>query len=95
MIGRIPFWTIVLFNKSCYYKSKVTEKFHHHTNGIIDLKWGFQIDFGGSELMKKTVLVVEDEISIATLLKYNLEQAGFDVLLIQMLYLHYYLDIFL
>ncbi|AWE08313.1 DNA-binding response regulator [Lysinibacillus sp. 2017] len=31
--------------------------------------------------MKKTVLVVEDEISIATLLKYNLEQAGFEVLL--------------
>ena len=31
--------------------------------------------------MEKTVLVVEDEISIATLLKYNLEQAGFDVLL--------------
>jgi two-component system, OmpR family, alkaline phosphatase synthesis response regulator PhoP len=56
-------------------------KFHHHTNGRIDLKWGFQIDFGGSESMKKTVLVVEDEISIATLLKYNLEQAGFDVLL--------------
>lgn len=31
--------------------------------------------------MVKTVLVVEDEISIATLLKYNLEQAGFSVLL--------------
>lgn len=31
--------------------------------------------------MKKTVLVVEDEMSIATLLKYNLEQAGFDVLI--------------
>lgn len=31
--------------------------------------------------MEKTVLVVEDEISIATLLKYNLEQAGFQVLL--------------
>ena len=31
--------------------------------------------------MSKTVLVVEDEISIATLLKYNLEQAGFTVLL--------------
>ena len=30
--------------------------------------------------MKKTVLVVEDEQSIATLLKYNLEQAGFHVL---------------
>ena len=30
--------------------------------------------------MKKTVLVVEDEVSIATLLKYNLEQAGFNVL---------------
>ena len=30
--------------------------------------------------MKKTILVVEDELSIATLLKYNLEQAGFDVL---------------
>ena len=29
--------------------------------------------------MEKTVLVVEDEISIATLLKYNLEQAGFTV----------------
>ena len=31
--------------------------------------------------MSKTILVVEDEISIATLLKYNLEQAGFTVLL--------------
>jgi len=31
--------------------------------------------------MKKTVLVVEDEMSIATLLKYNLEQAGFNVLI--------------
>lgn len=31
--------------------------------------------------MSKTILVVEDEISIATLLKYNLEQAGFNVLL--------------
>lgn len=31
--------------------------------------------------MTKTVLVVEDEMPIATLLKYNLEQAGFDVLL--------------
>ncbi|MER1987016.1 MAG: response regulator transcription factor [Solibacillus sp.] len=31
--------------------------------------------------MSKTVLVVEDEVSIATLLKYNLEQAGFTVLL--------------
>lgn len=31
--------------------------------------------------MDKTVLVVEDEMSIATLLKYNLEQAGFHVLL--------------
>lgn len=31
--------------------------------------------------MSKTVLVVEDELSIATLLKYNLEQAGFMVLL--------------
>lgn len=30
--------------------------------------------------MKKTILVVEDELSIATLLKYNLEQAGFNVL---------------
>ena len=29
--------------------------------------------------MTKTILVVEDEISIATLLKYNLEQAGYDV----------------
>ncbi|HHY72747.1 MAG TPA: response regulator transcription factor [Bacillus bacterium] len=29
--------------------------------------------------MKKTILVVEDEHSIATLLKYNLEQAGFAV----------------
>ncbi|CAM5596503.1 Alkaline phosphatase synthesis transcriptional regulatory protein PhoP OS=Lysinibacillus sphaericus OX=1421 GN=phoP_1 PE=4 SV=1 [Lysinibacillus sphaericus] len=26
--------------------------------------------------MTKTILVVEDEFSIATLLKYNLEQAG-------------------
>lgn len=31
--------------------------------------------------MTKTILVVEDEISIATLLQYNLEQAGFRVLL--------------
>ena len=31
--------------------------------------------------MVRTVLVVEDELSIATLLKYNLEQAGFAVLL--------------
>ncbi|MFF5994340.1 MULTISPECIES: response regulator transcription factor [unclassified Lysinibacillus] len=31
--------------------------------------------------MSKTILVVEDEVSIATLLKYNLEQAGFNVLL--------------
>jgi two-component system, OmpR family, alkaline phosphatase synthesis response regulator PhoP len=31
-------------------------------------------------IMKKTVLVVEDEVSIATLLKYNLEQAGYHVL---------------
>jgi two-component system, OmpR family, alkaline phosphatase synthesis response regulator PhoP len=31
--------------------------------------------------MAKTILVVEDEVSIATLLKYNLEQAGFRVLL--------------
>lgn len=30
--------------------------------------------------MAKTILVVEDELSIATLLKYNLEQAGFHVL---------------
>ena len=31
--------------------------------------------------MKKTILVVEDELSIATLLKYNLEQAGYNVLI--------------
>lgn len=31
--------------------------------------------------MGKTILVVEDEVSIATLLQYNLEQAGFQVLL--------------
>lgn len=31
--------------------------------------------------MSKNILVVEDELSIATLLKYNLEQAGFTVLL--------------
>lgn len=30
--------------------------------------------------MSKKILVVEDEISIATLLKYNLEQAGFEVI---------------
>lgn len=30
--------------------------------------------------MNKTILVVEDEESISTLLKYNLEKAGFDVL---------------
>lgn len=27
--------------------------------------------------MTKTILVIEDEFSIATLLKYNLEQAGY------------------
>ena len=44
------------------------------------MRWGFQIDL--EELkMVKTVLVVEDEMPIATLLKYNLEQAGFEVLL--------------
>jgi len=31
--------------------------------------------------MLKTVLVVEDEVSIATLLKYNLERGGFEVLI--------------
>lgn len=31
--------------------------------------------------MSKVILVVEDEISIATLLKYNLEKAGYEVLL--------------
>lgn len=31
--------------------------------------------------MSKTILVVEDEVSIATLLKYNLERAGYEVLL--------------
>ncbi|KGR76790.1 response regulator transcription factor [Ureibacillus sinduriensis] len=31
--------------------------------------------------MLKTILVVEDEVSIATLLKYNLERAGYEVLL--------------
>jgi two-component system, OmpR family, alkaline phosphatase synthesis response regulator PhoP len=35
----------------------------------------------GDFTMTKTILVVEDELSIATLLKYNLEQAGFEVLL--------------
>lgn len=30
--------------------------------------------------MKKKVLVVDDEQSIVTLLKYNLQQAGYDVL---------------
>lgn len=44
------------------------------------LEWGFQIDLE-EVIMEKTVLVVEDEMSIATLLKYNLEQAGFNVLL--------------
>lgn len=29
--------------------------------------------------MTKTILVIEDEFSIATLLKYNLEQAGYVV----------------
>lgn len=29
--------------------------------------------------MTKTILVIEDELSIATLLKYNLEQAGYIV----------------
>lgn len=31
--------------------------------------------------MSKVILVIEDEVSIATLLKYNLEKAGFQVLL--------------
>lgn len=31
--------------------------------------------------MTKTILVVEDELSIATLLQYNLKQAGFEVLI--------------
>lgn len=31
--------------------------------------------------MSKTILVVEDEVSIATLLKYNLERVGYEVLL--------------
>lgn len=31
--------------------------------------------------MSKTILVVEDEVSISTLLKYNLEKAGFEVLI--------------
>lgn len=41
---------------------------------------GFQINIGGLT-MTKTILVVEDEISIATLLKYNLERVGYEVLL--------------
>lgn len=41
---------------------------------------GVSNHFGGNR-MSKTILVVEDEVSIATLLKYNLEQAGFQVLL--------------
>jgi len=32
-------------------------------------------------MMSKVILVVEDEVSIATLLKYNLEKAGFEVLI--------------
>lgn len=44
------------------------------------MEWGFQIILE-AKFMSKTILVVEDEISIATLLKYNLEQAGFTVLL--------------
>lgn len=44
------------------------------------MEWGFQIILEAKS-MSKTILVVEDEISIATLLKYNLEQAGFTVLL--------------
>lgn len=43
------------------------------------MRWGFQIDYGGKK-MTKTILVVEDEISIATLLQYNLEKAGFQVI---------------
>ena len=42
---------------------------------------GVSDHFWEAKFMSKTVLVVEDEISIATLLKYNLEQAGFTVLL--------------
>lgn len=44
------------------------------------MEWGFQIIWE-AKFMSKTILVVEDELSIATLLKYNLEQAGFTVLL--------------
>lgn len=44
------------------------------------MRWGFQIVMEAL-YMSKTILVVEDEMSIATLLKYNLEKAGFNVLL--------------
>lgn len=36
---------------------------------------------GGYNMTNKTILVVEDEESIATLLKYNLERVGYEVLL--------------
>lgn len=45
-----------------------------------NLRWGFQIVMEAL-YMSKTILVVEDELSIATLLKYNLEKSGFKVLL--------------
>ena len=44
----------------------------------MDLEWGFQINLGGKKMRK--VLVVDDESSIVTLLKYNLEEAGFEVI---------------
>lgn len=42
------------------------------------MRWGFQISCGGIKMTNK-ILVVEDEISIATLLQYNLKQAGYEV----------------
>lgn len=44
------------------------------------LKWGFQYISGGIN-MTNTILVVEDELSIATLLQYNLKQAGYEVMI--------------
>src|SRR5690625_250815 len=45
--------------------SKSVETFHTHYNGL------------GVMLMDKKILIVDDEESIVTLLKYNIEQAGF------------------
>ncbi len=44
-----------------------------------DLDVGVNFLFDGGTIMSKKILVVDDEQSIATLLKYNLEQSGYSV----------------